>query len=127
MAESIAQFFQENFQSHRHECAYRQRSGYRTESFTYGQVLETAFGLARELQTRGIAKGDRVMLWGENSADWVAAFFGCALCGAVVVPMDDGSAADFAMRVHEKVSAKLLIASSRHLQESDSAIATLNL
>src|SRR5579864_4368339 len=130
MAESIAQFFQENFQSHRHECAYRQRRGYRTESFTYGQVLETAFGLARELETRGIAKGDRVMLWGENSAEWVAAFFGCAVRGVVVVPMDDGSTVDFAMRVVQKVSAKLLIASRRHLQEcagAEPAIASFSL
>ncbi len=130
MAESIAQFFQENFQSHREECAYRQHRGYRTESFTYGQVLETAFGLARELETRGIPKGDRVMLWGENSAEWVAAFFGCALRGVVVVPMDDGSAADFAMRVVQKVSAKLLIASRRHLQEcagAEPAIASFSL
>ncbi len=130
MAASIAEFFLENFQAHRHECAYRQRRGYRTESLTYGDVLEVAFGLARELETRGIGKGDRVMLWGENSAEWVAVFSGCALRGVIVVPMDDASTPDFAMRVFQKVSAKLLIASRRHLHEcagAESAIATLNL
>lgn len=130
MVESIAEFFQENFQAHREECAYRQRRGYRTESFTYGQVLDTAFGLGRELETRGISKGDRVGLWGENSAEWVAAFFGCALRGVVVVAMDDGSATDFAMRVYQKVSARLLIASRCHLEEcagAESKIASLNL
>jgi len=127
MAASIAEFFLENFSVHRHECAYRQRRGYRTESLTYGDVLEMAVGLARELEKRGIAKGDRVMLWGENSAEWVAAFFGCALRGAIVVPMDDGSAPDFAMRVFQKVSAKLLIASRHHRHECAAAVATLNL
>ncbi len=130
MAESIAEFFLENFQAHRRECAYRQRRGYRTESFSYAQVLEMAFGVARELETRGIAKGDRVMLWGENSAQWVAAFFGCALRGVIVVPMDDGAAADFAMRVWQQVSAKLLVASRGHLQECASfqaSMSTLNL
>ena len=130
MAESIAQFFLETFQAHRHECAYRQRRGYRTESLTYGDVLEVAFGLARELDTRGIAKGDRMMLWAENSAEWVAVFFGCALRGVIVVPMDDASAPDFAMRVFQKVSAKLLITSRRCLHEcgaTESSIATLNL
>ena len=111
MAESLAEFFLKNFQAHRRESAYRQRRGYRTESRTYGEVLDMASGVSRELETRGIAKGDRVMLWGENSAEWVAAFFGCSLRGVVVVPMDDGSASDFAMRVYQKVSAKLLIAS----------------
>jgi len=61
MAESIAEFFLEHFQAHRQECAYRQRRGYRTESFTYGEVLEMALGFARELESRGIAKGDRVI------------------------------------------------------------------
>ena len=115
MAESIAEFFLENFRAHRDERACRQRRGFRTESFTYGEILEMAFGFARNLEVRGIAKGDRVMVWGENCAEWMAVFFGCALRGVIVVPMDDGSAADFAMRVFDKVQAKLLVGSRRHL------------
>ena len=111
MAESIAEFFTEHFRAHRHETAYRQRRGYRTESFTYGEVLEMAFGFACKLEARGITKGDRVMVWGENCAEWVAVFFGCALRGVIVVPMDDGSTADFALRVFQQVEAKLLVGS----------------
>jgi long-chain acyl-CoA synthetase len=102
MAESIAEFFLENFRAHRHERACRQRRGYRTESFTYGEVLDMASAFARKLEARGIAKGERVMVWGENCAEWMAVFFGCALRGVIVVPMDDGSAADFAMRVSSR-------------------------
>ena len=130
MAESIAEFFLENFRAHRQERAYRQRRGYRTESFTYGEILEMAGGFARKLEARGIAKGDRVMVWGENCAEWAAVFFGCALRGVVVVPMDDGSAADFAMRVFQQVSAKLLVGSRRHLHECSAnglSIASLSL
>jgi long-chain acyl-CoA synthetase len=130
MVDSIAEFFLEHFQSHRHECAYRQRRGYRTESLTYGEVLEMALGFGRELESRRIAKGDRVMLWCENRAEWVAAFFGCALRGVIVVPMDDSSAVDFAMRVLQQVSGKLLVVSQRHLQDcagADPAIAIFNL
>jgi long-chain acyl-CoA synthetase len=117
MAESLAEFFLDNFCPHRHECAYRQRRGYRTQSFTYGQVMEMALAWARKLEARGIAKGDRVMLWGENCAEWVAAFFGCALRGVVAVPMDDEAAADFALRVFQQAGAKLLLASRRHAHE----------
>jgi long-chain acyl-CoA synthetase len=117
MAESIAEFFLETFQAHDDECAYRQRRGYRTESFTYQQILKMAFAFAHNLETRGISKGERVTLWGENSAQWVAAFFGCALCGVIVVPMDDGASLDFAMRVSQQVSARLLVASRRHATE----------
>ncbi|MGC2258322.1 MAG: AMP-binding protein, partial [Candidatus Sulfotelmatobacter sp.] len=79
-----------------------------------GQVLEMAFQFAAELETRGMGKGERVMLWGENCAEWVAAFFGCALRGVVVVPMDDGASAEFAGRVARQVEARLWVCSRRH-------------
>lgn len=128
MAESLAEFFSTNFQAHSHERAYGQRRGYRMEWFTYGQVLELAARFARELDARQIGKGDRVMIWGENRAEWVAAFFGCTLRGAVVVPMDNAASGDFAARVFRQVEAKLLICSRPHLQEAPnefSAIPTL--
>jgi long-chain acyl-CoA synthetase len=116
MAESLAEFFTIHFQAHRLERAYGQRRGYRMEWFTYGRVLEMASCFARELEARQIGKGDRVMLWGENRGEWVAAFFGCALRGAVVVPMDNSASADFAARVFRQVEAKLLVCSRSHAQ-----------
>jgi long-chain acyl-CoA synthetase len=129
MPESIAEFFLEHFKAHARETAYRQRRGYRSQTFTYGDVLKLACGLARTLGERGIRKGDRVMLWGENCAEWVAAFFGCALGGVIAVPMDDGAAGDFALRVFQQSQAKLLVASKRHLQAwaAGETIATLPL
>jgi long-chain acyl-CoA synthetase len=118
MAESLAEFFLLNFQAHRDERAYGQRRGYRMEWFTYGQVLEMALKFGQELEARGIGKGERVMLWGENCAQWVAAFFGCALRGVVVVPMDDGASAEFAGRVSRQVEARLWVCSRRHAVEN---------
>ncbi|MGB0104398.1 MAG: AMP-binding protein, partial [Candidatus Sulfotelmatobacter sp.] len=114
MAESLAEFFLTNFQAHRDERAYGQRCGYRMKWFSYGQVSEMALLFARDLEVRGIGKGDRVMLWGENRAEWVAAFFGCALRGVVVVPMDDGASPEFAERVAGQVGAKLWVCSGKH-------------
>src|SRR5271154_2131088 len=118
MAESLAEFFLANFQAHRDQRAYGQRCGYRMEWFSYGQVLEMAVRFAGDLEARGIGKGERVMLWGENCAEWVAAFFGCALSGVVVVPMDDGASAEFAGRVAGQVGARLWVCSRRHATEN---------
>src|SRR6266446_1546974 len=96
--------------------AYVQRRGYRTARWTYRQIAELAFRCARELANRGIAKGERVLIWEPNSAEWVAAFFGCALRGVIVVPMDDAAAPEFALRVAQQVSAKLLVCSRAHAQ-----------
>jgi long-chain acyl-CoA synthetase len=107
-----------NFLAHGRETAYVQRWGYRTVRWSYRQVAETAFRFARELEARGIAKSECVLLWGPNSAEWVAAFLGCALRGVIVVPIDDIATTDFALRVYQQVSAKLLVSSRKHAQQS---------
>jgi long-chain acyl-CoA synthetase len=106
------------FLSHGQETAYVQRQGYRSVHWSYRQVVETAFQFARELELRGISKRDRVLLWAPNSAEWVAVFLGCALRGVVVVPIDDISTPEFALRVHQQVNAKLLVCSNQHMQTS---------
>jgi long-chain acyl-CoA synthetase len=128
MAESIAEFFLEHFRANAQQCAYARRRGYRTEKVTYAQVVDRAFGFAQELERRACGKGDRIMLWGQNSAEWAAVFFGCALRGVVVVPMDDGASADFARRVCAQVGAKLVVASCGHREAlADLAIPILDL
>jgi long-chain acyl-CoA synthetase len=104
----------DNFARRGAECAYAQRQGYRIERCSYRQVAETAYRFARELEARGIVKGERVLLWGPNSAEWVAVFFGCALRGVIVVPIDNVSAADFVLRVHGQVSARLMVCAREH-------------
>ncbi|HEY7097300.1 MAG TPA: AMP-binding protein [Terriglobales bacterium] len=97
------------------ETAYVQKRGYRRESWTYRQVAQTAFQFARELESRNIGKGDRVLIWGPNRAEWVAAFFGCVARGVIVVPMDDAATTDFAQRVFRQVGAKLTVCSRAHI------------
>lgn len=96
----------------RSEVAYVNRRGFRTLRWTYRQLAELAFRFARELEARGIGKGDRVLLWGDNCAEWVGAFFGCMLRGAVAIPMDRIAAPDFAQRVMSDVDAKLIVCAS---------------
>src|SRR5882724_6315044 len=94
------------------ETAFVSYRGFRTLRWSYGQVGELAFQFARELEARSIGKGERVLLWGDNCAEWVAAFFGCMLRGAVAVPMDRIAAPDFAQRVASDVDAKLIVCTS---------------
>jgi long-chain acyl-CoA synthetase len=121
MSESLAEFLLPNFEAHLRERAYGRRRGYRMEWLTYAQVRDMSFCFARELDARRIVKGDRVMLWGENCAEWVAAFLGCAIRGVVAVPMDDAAAPEFARRILLQVGAKLAVCSRTHSREIDSS------
>ncbi|MGB8131916.1 MAG: AMP-binding protein [Candidatus Angelobacter sp.] len=111
MPQTLAEYPQLHL-ARRKEVAYVYRRGFRTLRWTYGQLAELAFRFARELEARGIGKGDRVLLWGDNCAEWVGAFFGCMLRGAVAVPMDRIAAPDFAQRVMSDVDAKLIVCAS---------------
>jgi long-chain acyl-CoA synthetase len=116
----------DDFRRYGRDVAAIQRRGYRRETWTYARLAGVAFRLAHDLKQHGIRAGDRVLLWGPNSAEWMAAFWGCLLRGAVVVPIDDGATPDFAGRVARETSVKLIIASAGK-PALDSAIPTLNL
>lgn len=62
-----------------------------------------------ELERQGIAPGERVVLWGENCAEWVGTFFGCLLRGVVVVPLDAAGVCGFADRVIADTTPKLIV------------------
>jgi long-chain acyl-CoA synthetase len=94
------------------ETAFAHLRGLRLARWSYARVAHAAFRFARELETRGVERGERVLLWAANSPEWVAAFFGCALRGVVLVPLDVESAPDFVARVQEQTKARLLLVSS---------------
>lgn len=117
---SLVEFLRE-YAARGNETAVRCRRGYRTESWTYAQIGAAANQIARELEARDIGKGDAVLLWGENSPEWIVAFFGCVLRGAVVVPIDHGSTPEFVARVAQESGARLLLC-SRTLPESGTSV-----
>lgn len=92
--------------------AFAHNRGLRIARWSRAQLRATAVRFARELESRGIGRGDRVLFWAENSAEWVAAFFGCLLSGVIVVPLDEESAPEFVSRVQNQVGAKLLLSSN---------------
>jgi long-chain acyl-CoA synthetase len=123
--DNLLSLFRE-FERYGSDIAFVQRRGYRREAWTYGRLARMAFTCALGLKERGLHTGDRVLLWGPNSAEWTAAFWGCLLCGAVAVPMDDGATQDFAGRVARDAAVKLIFA-SREKTALDPAIPRLAL
>ena len=109
------------------DVAVVQRRGYRRESWTYAQLIDCAVSCAVLLRERGVRTGERVILWGPNSFEWMAAFWGCLLRGAVAVPLDDGATIEFASRVARETNARLVFASRGKpgIQSDSGAIAAL--
>ena len=58
----------------------------RRDSFTFGELEETARTIAADLQAAGVGAGDRVMLLQLPGRHMVAGFLGCVYANAIAVP-----------------------------------------
>jgi long-chain acyl-CoA synthetase len=101
--------------------------GVRRHATTYTDLATLSGRFAAELDRRGIAPGDRVVLWGDNSAEWIAAFFGCLLRGVLAVPLDAAGSPEFAARVIADVTPKLILADPPRLPTLPATIPHLSL
>ncbi|MEO5819244.1 MAG: AMP-binding protein [Vicinamibacteraceae bacterium] len=83
--------------------------GFRVRSWTYAEVAAAAEAFARTLDGHGIGPDDKVVIWGENRPEWIVAFWGTVLRGAVVVPIDYRASREFLGKVAQIVDAKAVL------------------
>ncbi|HEY6467203.1 MAG TPA: AMP-binding protein [Candidatus Acidoferrales bacterium] len=123
--ESLFEYFRPDSRP-ANETAVVWRRGYRRERWSYSTLLSHAARFSVELEARGIAKGDRVLIWGENSGEWIAAFLACVFRGAIAVPLDAIGEKSFAERVARQAEVRLAII-SRNLPADNLAPQTIAL
>lgn len=86
------------------------------ERHTFGQVRSQALSLARHLRDGfGIGRGDRVALAMRNYPEFVIGFWGAAVLGAVVVPLNAWWAAEELVYAVEDSGAKAVLADEERL------------
>jgi long-chain acyl-CoA synthetase len=124
MRENLATLV-EDFRRYGREIAVVRYQGNRRRVSTYGDIARLAGRFAAFLDQKNIGTGERVVLWAENSAEWIAAFHGCILRGVLVVPLDAYGNAEFARRVAADVKPKLVVGDLqliRQLENPDSSL-----
>jgi long-chain acyl-CoA synthetase len=84
--------------------------GFRSVSRSYEEVGRAARALAARLAAAGVRQGDRIIIWGENRPEWVAALWAAIISGIVVVPIDYRSSLDFVRRIRAIVDATVILA-----------------
>lgn len=83
--------------------------GFRSTVRTYAETAVAARAFAARLEAAGVGAGGKVLIWSENRCEWIAAFWGCLLAGAVVVPVDYRASLDMVRRVRDKVGAAVVL------------------
>jgi len=110
--ETLVDLIRVSAMEHGQRIALTVKTGFRREPWTYAHLMQTADCFASYLHTRGVEKGDRVALCAPNQPSWVAAFFGCLIGGAIVVPLDIQSSPEFTAKVIETTDCKLVLGTS---------------
>src|SRR5215475_2560919 len=99
----------EQFTKFGRDAAVVQRRGYRREKKTYAELHSDAVFWSFALGGRGIEAGDRVLLWGANSFEWIACFWAIQLRGAIAVPMDAAASLEFVRKTVRDAGVKLIL------------------
>ena len=56
--------------------------------YTYGELDRLSSQLAARLESLGLARGDRISLYGPNSPEWVIAYYAVMKMGSVANPLN---------------------------------------
>jgi len=70
------------------KTAFVNRTGVRRLVVSYREFHDLALKMANLLAQKGVAPGDRVLIWGPNSSWWAIAYWGIIVRGAIAVPVD---------------------------------------
>ncbi|HTV15457.1 MAG TPA: AMP-binding protein [Acidobacteriaceae bacterium] len=109
--------FLDDFRRHGNAPALVAYRGNRRLVSTWAELASLSDRFAAELVRRQIPTGERVVLWGRNGVEWMAAFFGCLQRGVIAVPLDPAGAADFAQRVIENTRPRLITGDEELLRD----------
>jgi acyl-CoA synthetase (AMP-forming)/AMP-acid ligase II len=91
-------------------------------SLSYGELWDRAARVAGGLRGTGIERGDRVALRIGNGIDWVLAFFGAQLLGAVVVPVNTRFTEDEAAYVVKDSEAAFTFGPQTAMPDGDATV-----
>lgn len=91
------------------DTAVVQRRGYRREKRTYAELLRNVQACVAKLDELGVCEGDRVLLWGANSAEWIESFWAVQLRSAIAVPMDPSASEEFVRKLVRDAGVKLIL------------------
>lgn len=80
--------------------------------FTYSEIYNKTKTLAKLIHNKGIRNGERILIYLDNSAEYITAFFGTQLLNAVAVPINKNISTESINYIIGDTSPRYIIANS---------------
>src|SRR3989344_3989113 len=87
---------------------YSQKIGYRTRHVSGNELHGKIQKLRIFLDNNKIKKGDKIIILGYSSIEWVVVYLACILSGIIVVPVDVMSDKKLVKKINNQVNAKAI-------------------
>lgn len=84
------------------------RKEYRKFVYTYKELYELCRKFASFLRESKVKKGDKVIVWSYNGAEYAVILLGAFLEGIIAVPIDLRNNLDFVSKIQKEVKAKIV-------------------
>ena len=112
------------FEGQGDKTAFVNRTGVRRLVVSYREFHDLSLKMANLLAHKGVAAGDRVLIWAPNSSWWAVAYWGIIIRGAIAVPVDFMSDLARAESIHSLTGA-VCVLQSRFKAERMTACSSL--
>jgi long-chain acyl-CoA synthetase len=99
------------------------KPAFRTREWSYRDLNDVVPRVARHLADAGVRKGDRVITFGVNRPEYGIAMIALLRAGAILVPLDVNSTAEFVAKIAQRTRASAAVVS----QQTKERAATLGL
>jgi long-chain acyl-CoA synthetase len=77
--------------------------------WTFSEVYQESIGLALKLKSYCVSQGDRVMIYLDNSVEYVISLFAVFCTNAVAVPVNNDACADIIQHIYNETAPKIVI------------------
>ena len=85
------------------------KPGFRTREWSYRDLADLVPRAARYLAERGVKRGDRVITFGVNRPEYGIAMLAALRAGAILVPLDVNSTAEFVAKIAQRTRASAVL------------------
>lgn len=95
------------------KLSFNHKSGYRTSSISGKDLHKKINSLMAMLKIKGVKKGDKIIILGYSSIEWITVYFACILSNITVVPLDVLTDKKLLEKIIKQVNAKAIFQSTR--------------